>query len=246
MKIEDLQTRLIQINSEIEAKKKNGWIREEHYRPWIERYNAIISQLNAVLKRDLPPKGIAATDFSNSGKTITDAALDSFQYDIQNIQNTIEQTLEKAEADTHRFHCFKIGTHCPHEIRENHYKFFVGMPFAEKYKDSYEYGIRMMLNTHGIDNIFKADEKFDRVDIMCKICRAIQESEYVIINITDQNPNVMFELGLAYGLNKYVFLIKDCTTPVVSDLKGLEYIEYSHAGDLNKKLEERLSGRRII
>ena len=94
--------------------------------------------------------------------------------------------------------------------------------------------------------IFKADEQFSTFDILCKICKAIQESQYAIINISGQNPNVMFELGLAYGLNKTVFLIKDARSTEISDLKGLEYTEYSSAGDLASKLETRFSDLGII
>ena len=45
-----------------------------------------------------------------------------------------------------------------------------------------------------------------------------------------------FELGLAYGLGKYVLLIKAKGCAVQTDLSGLEYVEYSHAGDLREKL----------
>ena len=81
---------------------------------------------------------------------------------------------------------------------------------------------------------------------MCKICQAIQKSKYVIINISALNPNVMFELGLAYGLGKEVFIIKDKSTVVSTDLKGLEYTEYSHAGELQQELRKKLKAFDLI
>lgn len=46
----------------------------------------------------------------------------------------------------------------------------------------------------------------------------------------------MLELGLAYGLGKEVIVIKDKKTTAISDLGSVEYIEYSHAGELQQKL----------
>ena len=61
-----------------------------------------------------------------------------------------------------------------------------------------------------------------------------------IKNISWLNPNVTLEQGLAYGLGKPVIILKDKTTNAISDLGSIEYIEYSHAGDLQQKLYKAL------
>lgn len=61
-----------------------------------------------------------------------------------------------------------------------------------------------------------------------------------IKNISGLNPNVTLEQGLAYGLGKPVIILKDKTTNAISDLGSIEYIEYSHAGDLQQKLYKAL------
>jgi predicted nucleotide-binding protein len=71
---------------------------------------------------------------------------------------------------------------------------------------------------------------------MCKICEQMQISKYLIFNISGLNPNVMLELGLSYGLGKETIIIKDKKTKSISDLGSNEYIEYSHAGELQQKL----------
>jgi len=44
--------------------------------------------------------------------------------------------------------------------------------------------------------------------IMCqKICKPIRESNYIIVDISYNNPNVFYELGLAYALGKKIILI---------------------------------------
>jgi len=114
-------------------------------------------------------------------------------------------------------------------------KVFVAMPFSDEYIDSYKYGIKLILDRLGIDH-YKADEEINNKDMMCKICKEIQTCGVFIANISGLNPNVMLELGLAYGLGKKVIIVKDKKTTAISDIGGIEYIEYSHAGELQTKL----------
>jgi nucleoside 2-deoxyribosyltransferase len=113
------------------------------------------------------------------------------------------------------------------------------MSFSDEYKDSYEYGVKLVLEQKGFLP-YKADTEINNRDIMCKICEQIQSCGFVIVNISGLNPNVMLELGLAYGLEKRVIVIKDKKTTSVSDLGSIEYIEYAHAGELQQKLNEIL------
>jgi nucleoside 2-deoxyribosyltransferase len=113
------------------------------------------------------------------------------------------------------------------------------MPFSDDYKDSYEYGVKLVLDQKGLDH-YKANNEIQNKDTMCKICKEIQSCGKVIANISGLNPNVMLELGLAYGLGKEVIIIKDKKTTTISDLGGIEYIEYAHAVELQQKLSSIL------
>lgn len=190
----------------------------------------------------------SSTPLIVSGKVPPDAVR-SLKLTIENTKREIDFLTHGENESGNRFRCFKIGHRCPHEIDSQKYLFFVGMPFSDRYIESYQRGIKAMLEQHGIDTanrVFKADEQYSNGDILCKICKAIQESQNIIINISEQNPNVMFELGLAYGLNKNVFLIKDEESSVISDLRGLEYTSYSNAGNLASKLQDRFHELGII
>ena len=243
MKPEDLVFQLDQLLSDIAA-KQDSIVRDTLFTSWVERYDEIVAVFNAQFERGIPmyvsPDNRLTLTFQCI--RISDEAINGLIRTINLLKRTIESLSEQDNDLFNQFHCFKIGHQCPHEIDPQRFLFFVGMPFNDQYIDSYQFGIKAMLDQHGIDttnSVFKADEHFSIVDILCKICKAIQESQYIIINISDQNPNVMFELGLAYGLNKKVFLIKDEKSAVASDLKGLEYTQYSNAGDLASKLETR-------
>lgn len=134
-------------------------------------------------------------------------------------------------------YCFKIGATCSKEIMVKPNRVFIGMPFRKKFADVYTHGIVSTLEKINLES-WKADEEPSNIDIMCKICEHLQESQYVIINITGWNPNVLFELGLAYGLGKTVVLIKDKESGVPVDLKGMEYIEYESSEDLSRSLKK--------
>ena len=133
--------------------------------------------------------------------------------------------------------CFKNGSiFCARSDvgPESNRKVFIGMPFRAEFKNMYLAAIEPALNHLNLEH-WKADEQFNTIDIMCKICGGIQESSIAIIDISDWNPNVLFELGLIYGLGKTAFLIKKEDVEVPVDLSGLQYIPY---GDDYGKLRE--------
>ena len=55
---------------------------------------------------------------------------------------------------------------------------------------------------------------------------SFESSARAIIDITNWNANVLFELGLLYGLGKNVLLIKHDDGDAPVDLKGIEYVNY--------------------
>jgi len=133
-------------------------------------------------------------------------------------------------------YCFKVGVAgCPKQVQLDPQQVFVGMPIRDEFEDAYEYGIRRPLEELGL-KVWRADEEPKNIDLMCKICEGLQSSRYAVLNISDWNANVLFELGLAYGLGRETLIIKDRTSQVPTDLKGIEYFEYGHSGQLCEKL----------
>ncbi len=255
MELKDIGYRLAELEGEVAATTDNGdtWLRPETYIRWVDQFNKHIQLFNSATDRNLKLYGINDEDTSNSGKTVRSVAVKKLIKSIEMARNEIadiakqkeEEALIKKHKPRSGFKCFKIGHECPHDITVRERQFFVGMPFGDSHRDSFEYGIKTVLDSAGFE-CFKADEQCTNIDIMCKICQAIQKSKYVIINISALNPNVMFELGLAYGLGKEVFIIKDKSTVVSTDLKGLEYTEYSHAGELQQELRKKLKAFDLI
>ena len=120
--------------------------------------------------------------------------------------------------------CFMTGKQCifggrhadagPAKIqvqieRENTpFPIFVVMPFRPNLDTFYEWSLKRYLKDgFGISEpekfIRRADEFRDIGYVMCeKICRRIQEAELVVVDLSTDNPNVMYEMGLAIGLHK--------------------------------------------
>jgi hypothetical protein len=133
-------------------------------------------------------------------------------------------------------YCFKVGvTGCPKRVQLDPQQVFVGMPLRDEFEDAYEYGIRRPLEELGL-TVWRADEELKNIDLMCKICEGLQSSRYAVLNISGWNANVLFELGLAYGLGRETLIIKDRESQVPTDLKGIEYFEYGYSGELREKL----------
>ncbi len=133
--------------------------------------------------------------------------------------------------------CFKIGTpFCPYKLEEVKGQVFVGMPFRPEYENAYKYGIAPGVQDSGLQP-WKANDIISNIDIMCKMCYAIQQSPCGVVNISDWNPNVMFELGLLYAMRKLVLLVKDSQKDVPVDLNGIEYVEYSRFEILRERVK---------
>jgi len=230
---------LMHIEDRISAE---GYVYADTYRGWVNEYNRIVKKYNDLTNANLSPRIIQEYELSSTHKTVRTDVARSFAQAIKELANRVDFEMQveqnkETPIPAHQMRiCFKTGVRgCPLNPPEKKNKVFVAMPFSDDYKDSYEYGIKIVLEQFGID-YYKADNEISNKDIMCKICREIQSCGKVIANISGLNPNVMLELGLAYGLGKTVIVIKDKKTISISDLGSVEYIEYSHAGELQQKL----------
>lgn len=253
VKIKVIQELIYELNNmkeRIKSHIKNSdYVYSNIFQTWVSRFNKCIDKYNLKLDSTLSHFIIDEWDYSSTQKTIRTAAVESFLFTlkklIENFKFEIEQ-IRRSEQDkkTPYFQlrkCFKLNVDgCPVKPFLIGNMVFIGMPFESKYHDSYEYGIKQALDSCGYIH-FKADETIQNIDIMCKVCKHIQSSRLAIFNISGFNPNVMLELGLAYGIGKPVIIIKDIETKTITNLGSIEYIEYEHAHDLMIKLSQALN-----
>lgn len=104
---------------------------------------------------------------------------------------------------------------------------FVIMPFKDEL--DYIYGvIKQGLNKAGyICN--RVDEIGGATPIINKILTEILQSRYIIADLTDCNPNVFYELGIAHSFKEAqnIIILKQQGSKVPFDITHLTYIEYN-------------------
>lgn len=122
--------------------------------------------------------------------------------------------------------CFKNLQPCPFSINEAANTAFVYMPFQKELQEVYRSGIKATLEDLGW-TCHRSDEKFDTPEIICTICKNTQEASLVIADLTGRNPNVFLELGLAFGLQKYVVLLSQTAKDIPFDTRTFRTILYS-------------------
>jgi hypothetical protein len=116
---------------------------------------------------------------------------------------------------------------------------FVLMPFREDYEDLYIYGIRGAVEKTGFV-CRRADELEHNSDIIDEILYQIDRAPILIAEMTDKNPNVYYEVGIAHGKKKEVILLAKQGSAIPFDLSGKYFILYKNIRDLEKKLTRRL------
>jgi Hsp70 protein len=103
---------------------------------------------------------------------------------------------------------------------------FVLMPFEERLRPFYEDHIRPVLQGEGLSCV-RADEILGTNLITWDIWERINRARFLIADLTGQNPNVFYELGIAHALGKDVLLLTQDMAHVPFDLKALRYILYN-------------------
>lgn len=104
--------------------------------------------------------------------------------------------------------------------------FFI-MPFQEKFDLVYS-TVREHLIKDGFQ-CYRADDLTGSKPIMQKIMQEILQAQYIIADLTDCNPNVFYELGIAHTFKdaENVLLIKQADSKVPLDIGHLQYQEYT-------------------
>jgi DNA-binding MarR family transcriptional regulator len=85
-----------------------------------------------------------------------------------------------------------------------------------------------------------ADEKITSEFILTKILKLITASDICLFDVTNWNPNVTLELGVAIGLGREYYILFNPklsgSMEVPSDIRGRDRIEYTSYSDLVAKL----------
>lgn len=102
---------------------------------------------------------------------------------------------------------------------------FVMMPFAGEFRDIYEHGIKPAVTEAGLVSL-RVDELSGVFNITRKIIESIYQAEILIVDLTNWNPNVFYELGIAHSLAKNVIMITQERERVPFDISTYRVLTY--------------------
>jgi hypothetical protein len=113
------------------------------------------------------------------------------------------------------------------------------MPFAPPFKNVYVL-LKSVVEDYAHCECIRADEIARSNKITDDVYDQIQMARFVIADITDQNPNVYYELGVSHALDKEVIVLVQARSAVSFDIRSIRYLEYSKEDldELRKKLRE--------
>ena len=111
-------------------------------------------------------------------------------------------------------------------------------PWGPDYQQLHE-TIAATLRDFGVEVIELGDSG---TELQYAILKGIQSSDFVVADVSQQNPNVMYELGLAQGMKKPTILLVSLNSKgIPSDLEGSLFVVYD--SERPESLREALGWR---
>lgn len=120
----------------------------------------------------------------------------------------------------------------------NNNQAFVVMPFAANFNDVYQV-IKSACSEINL-KVVRADEIFHTNEIMDVVFSEISKSKIIIADVSNKNPNVIYELGIAHTLHKPVIILAQDIDDVPFDYRHRQVYIYSLENTNWKEQLERM------
>lgn len=104
---------------------------------------------------------------------------------------------------------------------------FVMMPFASPLGEYYNHIYEPAIRKAGLNPVRADNDIFGTGKIIDQIWNGISSAKVLIAELTQRNPNVYYELGIAHALKKPVVLVSSNEEDVPFDLKHIRVIYYN-------------------
>jgi hypothetical protein len=99
------------------------------------------------------------------------------------------------------------------------------MPFGGWFDQYYERIYRPAVETAGLE-CRRADDLYRPSTIVSDIWTYTKHAKVILADLTEKNPNVLYELGLAHALAKPVVIVTASMDDIPFDLRALRIIQY--------------------
>lgn len=117
----------------------------------------------------------------------------------------------------------------------------VMMPFDRTFNDVYA-AIKAAAKTVRM-KCERADDIWEEDVVIQDVVNLICKARIVVCDLTDRNPNVFYEMGIAHSLGKDVVMITQNKGDVPFDVQSRRYLRYLHNSEGLTKMGEGLSSR---
>lgn len=118
---------------------------------------------------------------------------------------------------------------------------FMLSPFTDTFNTIYVDHIKPTIEKIDGINCLRADNIYDNKSIIEDIWKSINEASIIIAELTERNPNVFYEAGIAHTVGKEVILITQNMEDVPFDLRHLRCIVYEYTPRGMQSLEANLT-----
>jgi molecular chaperone HtpG len=178
----------------------------------------------------------AANIFHHQFQELMDRCLDYLE-----TRQELDQALSRAaEQEARRRAALKVQTH---RI------FFMMTPFADQYQPLIA-ACRQMIEVTWKSQLIVASDWQENPQLLENVVQLMSQAHAFIAEVTDGNPNVMFELGAAFAdqhHRPFALLRQRGIIPLPVDLRGMLYIDYDIGRpDLEKHLNGELRKNKDI
>ena len=116
-------------------------------------------------------------------------------------------------------------------LEETGKKAFVLMPFSDPFNSYYPSIFKPALEAAGY-SVTRAGDLFLPRPIILDIQQSILDADLILCEMSDRNPNVFYELGLAHAIGKPAILVSRKEDDIPFDLRHIRTIlyDYTQAG----------------
>lgn len=116
---------------------------------------------------------------------------------------------------------------------------FVLMPFADQYREVHEQIYKVVCSDNNVD-CWRVDEVARPGSITKDIVDGIIDSDIIIADLTSQNPNVFYELGIAHSVGNKTIMTSQNIDDVPFDIGNYRVILYEQTISGSKEFLKKL------
>jgi predicted nucleotide-binding protein len=123
-------------------------------------------------------------------------------------------------------------------------------PFGPEFRPVFEV-TRQVLEENGI-TVVSIDKFLAGASLANQVTDAIRACDFVVADVSHQNPNVFYELGFAHALRKHTIILMNAKSAqrIPSDLAGFLYLVYDEdnfkelSWNLRRAVQHYISSRK--